>query len=128
MTREDAVNQSTGGGAVEAARRVRLAYLVSHPIQYQSPLLRRIAAEPEIDLTVFFGSDFSVKGYRDKDFGVDVKWDVPLTEGFTHEFLPALRDNGSEGVFSPISYGIMRRLRGFGAGVSSLRSMGGHTA
>ena len=43
-----------------ARRRVRLAYLVSHPIQYQSPLLRRIAEDPEIDLTVFFGSDFSV--------------------------------------------------------------------
>jgi hypothetical protein len=44
---------------------VRLAYLVSHPIQYQAPLLRRIAQEPDIDLTVFFGSDFSVRGYRD---------------------------------------------------------------
>jgi len=44
------------------ARRVRLAYLVSHPIQYQAPLLRRLAQEPDIDLTVFFGSDFSVGG------------------------------------------------------------------
>src|ERR1700677_2703250 len=93
--------------------KVRLAYLVSHPIQYQSPLLRRIAQEPEIDLTVFFGSDFSIQGYRDKDFGVDVKWDVPLTDGFRHEFLPALRDDGTEGVFSPISRGILGRLRSF---------------
>ena len=38
--------------------KVRLAYLVSHPIQYQAPLLRRIAQEPDIELTVFFGSDF----------------------------------------------------------------------
>lgn len=96
-----------------ALRRVRLAYLVSHPIQYQSPLLRRIAQDPNIDLTVFFGSDFSVKGYLDKDFGVEVKWDVPLLDGFRHEFLPALRDAGSEGIFSPISHGILRRLRGF---------------
>jgi glycosyltransferase involved in cell wall biosynthesis len=76
-------------------------------------LLRRIAREPGIDLTVFFGSDFSIRGYRDRDFGVDVKWDVPLTDGFEHEFLPALRDNGTEGIFSPISYGIGRRLRDF---------------
>jgi glycosyltransferase involved in cell wall biosynthesis len=96
-------------------RRVRLAYLVSHPIQYQSPLLRRIALEPEIDLTVFFGSDFSVRGYHDRDFGVEVKWDVPLTEGFRHEFLPNLRDTGSEGVFSPLNYGLLSRLRGFDA-------------
>jgi len=96
-----------------AARRVRLAYLVSHPIQYQSPLLRRIAQEPDIDLTVFFGSDFSVKGYVDKDFGVEVKWDIPLLDGFRHEFLPALRDDATEGIFSPISHGIFSRLRGF---------------
>jgi glycosyltransferase involved in cell wall biosynthesis len=94
-------------------RTIRLAYLVSHPIQYQSPLLRRIAHEPGIDLTVFFGSDFSIRGYHDKDFGVDVKWDIPLTDGFRHEFLPALRDTGDEGIFTPISRGILGRLRGF---------------
>lgn len=95
-----------------APRRVRVAYLVSHPIQYQSPLLRRIAREPGIELTVFYGSDFSVTGYHDKDFGVEVKWDIPLLEGYRHDFLPALRDNGSEGVFSPVSYGIAGRLAG----------------
>ena len=103
----------TPSQAKRAVRRVRLAYLVSHPIQYQSPLLRRIAQDPEIDLTVFFGSDFSVQGYRDRDFGVDVKWDVPLLEGFQYEFLPNLREKGTEGIFSPISYGILRRLRDF---------------
>ncbi len=94
-------------------RRVRVAYLVSHPIQYQAPLLRRIAQEPEIDLTVFFGSDFSVRGYKDEGFGVEVKWDVPLLDGYKHEFLPMLRDNATEGTFSPISYGISARLAGF---------------
>lgn len=95
-------------------RAIRLAYLVSHPIQYQAPLLRRIAAARGIDLTVFFGSDFSVKGYRDHGFGVDVKWDVPLLEGYKHEFLPTLRDNGTASVFSPITFGLMRRLAGDG--------------
>jgi glycosyltransferase involved in cell wall biosynthesis len=84
---------------------------VSHPIQYQAPLLRRIAQESDIDLTVLFGSDFSVRGYRDEGFGVDLKWDVPLLEGYRYEFLPALRDNGTEGLFSPISKGIASRLR-----------------
>ena len=62
-------------------KRVRLAYLVSHPIQYQAPLLRRIAQEPDIDLTVLFGSDFSIRSYQDEGFGVDVKWDVPPAGG-----------------------------------------------
>jgi glycosyltransferase involved in cell wall biosynthesis len=94
--------------------KVRLAYLVSHPIQYQAPLLRRIAQEPDIDLTVFFGSDFSVRDYKDEGFGVGVKWDVPLLDGYRHEFLPSLRDNATVGVASPLNYGILRRLRGRG--------------
>src|SRR5580658_7219015 len=92
--------------------KIRLAYLVSHPIQYQAPLLRRIAQEPDIDLTVLFGSDFSVRGYRDEGFGVGVKWDVPLLEGYHSEFLPVLRDKATVSVTSPINRGIASRLKG----------------
>lgn len=91
---------------------VRLAYVVSHPIQYQAPLLRRIAREPDIDLTVLFGSDFSVRGYQDRGFGVEVQWDVSLLDGYRSEFLPRLRDTGTVSPLSPISRGIVRRLRG----------------
>jgi glycosyltransferase involved in cell wall biosynthesis len=101
------------GLQTRAGRRVRLAYLVSHPIQYQAPLLRRIVHEPDIDLTVLFGSDFSVHGYRDAGFGgVGVKWDVPLLEGYKHIFLPRLRDGNDVGFAMPINRGIAARLRG----------------
>ena len=90
---------------------VRIAYLVSHPIQYQAPMLRRIAQEPGIELTVLFGSDYSVRGYRDKGFQAEVKWDVPLLEGYRYEFLPALRDIGFHAITSPISRGMFKRLR-----------------
>jgi glycosyltransferase involved in cell wall biosynthesis len=66
---------------------MRLAYFVSHPIQYQAPLLRLIAQDPDIELKVFFYSDFSLKGYQDPGFGTSVKWDVPLIDGYDHEFL-----------------------------------------
>ncbi len=95
-----------------ANRRIRLAYLVSHPIQYQAPLLRRIAQEPDIDLTVLFGSDFSVRGYTDAGFGVGVKWDIPLLDGYKYELLPCLRDTGNASFASPINRGIVSRLRG----------------
>jgi glycosyltransferase involved in cell wall biosynthesis len=95
-----------------AQRPVRLAYLVSHPIQYQAPLLRRIAQEKDIELTVLFGSDFSVRDYKDEGFGVGVKWDVPLLEGYQHEFLPNIRDTSGVSVTSPVSHGIISRLRG----------------
>lgn len=94
-------------------KKVKLAYLVSHPIQYQAPLLRRIAQEPDIELTVFFGSDFSVRGYKDQGFGgVSVKWDVPLLEGYRHEFLPVIRDNATASPTRPLNAGIFRRLKG----------------
>jgi glycosyltransferase involved in cell wall biosynthesis len=86
---------------------LRLAYLVSHPIQYQAPLLRLLAQQPDIDLTVLFASDFSVRGYLDPGFGVEVAWDVPLLDGYTSEFLPALYKNGT----ATISRGIYRRLQ-----------------
>lgn len=95
------------------AGRVRLAYLVSHPIQYQAPLLRRIAQEPDIDLTVLFGSDFSVRGYKDVGFGgVGVKWDIPLLDGYKHLFLPRLRDGNDVSFAMPLNRGIYSALRG----------------
>jgi glycosyltransferase involved in cell wall biosynthesis len=91
--------------------KVRLAYLVSHPIQYQAPLLRRIAQEADIELTVFYGSDFSLRDYQDEGFGVQVKWDVPLLDGYTSQFLPVLRDDGTQTVTTPLNYGIFSALR-----------------
>ena len=94
-------------------RTVRLAYLVSHPIQYQAPLLARIAREPGIDLTVFFTSDHSLRPFLDPGFGVEVSWDIPLLEGYRSHFLPRhfgvapLKDVST---FSPISRGIRRAL------------------
>ncbi len=93
---------------------MKLAYLVSHPIQYQAPLLRRIAQEPDIDLTVFFGSSFSVLEYADKGFGVGVKWGVSLLHGYRYEFLPTLRDGQKTGMTWPLNYGILSCLRGSG--------------
>ncbi|HWB33418.1 MAG TPA: glycosyltransferase family 4 protein [Acidobacteriaceae bacterium] len=74
-------------------------------------MLRRIAQEQDIDLTVFFGSDFSVRGYKDEGFGVGVKWDVPLLDGYKHVFLPRLRDGNRVGFAMPLNRGILGALR-----------------
>jgi glycosyltransferase involved in cell wall biosynthesis len=94
-----------------ASKRARLAYFVSHPIQYQAPLLRRIARESDIDLQVFYFSDVSVRGYGDKGFGgVQVKWDIPLLDGYKYEFLPGFRHRDSFSFASPMNYGMFSRL------------------
>lgn len=108
------MNLPTSQNAGDSKRKVRLAYLVSHPIQYQAPLLRRIAQEPDIELTVFFGSDFSLRQYQDQGFGVEVKWDVPLLDGYQHRFLPVIRDDGTQTFATPLNRGIFRALRGGG--------------
>lgn len=92
--------------------KIKLAYMVSHPIQYQAPLLRRLSREPDIDLTVFFCSDHGAREYADQGFGgVRVKWDVPLLEGYKYEVLPALRSSSEPSFASPINRGIYRALK-----------------
>ncbi len=61
---------------------IRLLYVVSHPIQYQAPLLRLIAAQPDIRLRVLFLR--KPDGTLDPGFGRAVSWDVPLLEGYDH--------------------------------------------
>ena len=90
---------------------LRAAYLLSHPIQYQSPLLRRLAAEPELDLTVFYTADFSLRSYHDEGFGVPVAWDIPLLGGYKHVFLPHWSDASTIGFARPLSRAIFRHLR-----------------
>ncbi len=90
---------------------LRVAYLVTHPIQYMAPLLRRIAAEPGIDLMVFFCSDFSLQKFYDPEFKKEIAWDVPLVADYRYEFLPAVGGNQQITFWRPFNYGFSRRLR-----------------
>lgn len=92
-------------------KRWRLAYLASHPIQYQAPLLRLLARHPQISLQVFFCSDLSVQGYTDKEFERYVQWDTPLLQGYEHEFLPAWGRRDRPSFFRPYVRGIKNALR-----------------
>ena len=91
---------------------VRLAALVSHPIQYQAPLFRALAKMPEIELEVLFCSQDGVENHYDSGFGVRVRWDVPLLEGYRYQFVPNVspRPNGTSpfGSINPQLYGRIR--------------------
>jgi glycosyltransferase involved in cell wall biosynthesis len=89
---------------------VRLAYLVSHPIQYQAPLLRRIAEEPDIEMTVLFCSDVSLSAFRNEGFGRVLKWDVPLLDGYRHRFLPVWGGRDPVTGWRPFTHGLGRIL------------------
>lgn len=53
----------------------------THPIQYHAPIWRGLNELDGFDVRVIYGTDMSVRGYRDPEFCVDVKWDQPLLEG-----------------------------------------------
>jgi glycosyltransferase involved in cell wall biosynthesis len=65
---------------------VRLAHLVSHPIQYFAPLYRELASRDEIDLTVYFYSRKTVGEFYDNGFGRQITWDTPLLTGYRAVF------------------------------------------
>jgi glycosyltransferase involved in cell wall biosynthesis len=64
----------------------RLAILATHPVQYQCPLWAAVAGSGGVDVKVFFGSDFSIRGYEDAGFASAVAWSPLLIEGFDHAF------------------------------------------
>jgi len=88
-------------------RRWKLAVLNSHPIQYFAPLYRRLAREPEVDLTVLYCDR---GGAFDPSFGKKVVWDVPLLEGYRYRFLANFRRGGPGGVLSLINPGIVTTI------------------
>lgn len=65
----------------------RLLYLVSHPIQYQAPLLRLIATQPDLSLRVGFEFDPSLGQAYDPGFRRQVIWDVPLRDGYDNALM-----------------------------------------
>jgi glycosyltransferase involved in cell wall biosynthesis len=92
----------------EGRARFRLAAVTSHPVQYQAPLFRRLAAHPEIELTVFYGERWGLDTCFDPDFGVDLRWDVPLTAGYAARFLP--NRGWGDGFFRVLNPGVVGAL------------------
>ncbi len=89
----------------------QVVFLNSHPIQYFSPLYKQMA-ESGIQLTVCYCSDESIKGKYDKGFGKEVKWNIPLIEGYHSVFLKNISWKPSihKGFFGLINPGVIRFL------------------
>ena len=62
----------------------RLAVLITHPVQYFKPVLTGLAADPALELRVFFGCNHGSSPSVDPDFGVAFAWDSAPTEGYPH--------------------------------------------
>ena len=65
----------------------RLAVMASHPVQYFTPLYKRLAVLPGLELDVFFYRDYGVRARFDRQFGRSVRWDTDQLSGYRHRFL-----------------------------------------
>ncbi len=97
--------------ASRVGRSFKLAILLSHPIQYFSPLFGRLARHTEIDLTVLYCSLQGAQTMKDPEFGVSFAWDIPLLDGYRYEVLKNFSSGRMKGFFGCINPGVIRELR-----------------
>jgi glycosyltransferase involved in cell wall biosynthesis len=78
----------------------RIAFIISHPIQYYAPLHRRLARRDDVAVKVFFTWHGGERAQLDQGFQKPVAWDIPLTDGYEFEVVPNVaRDPGSHRFF-----------------------------
>jgi glycosyltransferase involved in cell wall biosynthesis len=87
-----------------------LAVVETHPIQYHAPVYRALEARHGVTVTAIYGSDFSVRGYRDAEFGARFAWDTDLLAGYSATFL-STADAGAIDVAHVSPVGLRRALQ-----------------
>ncbi len=64
----------------------KLIFINTHPIQYFAPLYKEITDEGSLELEVWYLSKHGLNAEIDEGFGVAVKWDMPILEGYKYRF------------------------------------------
>lgn len=103
-----------GSATVGASARPlpRLAIVASHPVQYISPWLVQLAARGDLELRVFYLWDLGVSSAPDPGFGQPLRWDIPMLEGYDHQFVAnRAPDPGNHHFFGYINPGIVGAVR-----------------
>jgi glycosyltransferase involved in cell wall biosynthesis len=91
----------------------RLVVIETHPVQYRAPVYRALQQRFGIPVTAIYGSDCSVTGYRDAEFGRTFAWDTDLLSGYQPVFMSRVtgKETVSAGCIS--TRGLRRALRAF---------------
>ncbi len=82
-------------------RKLRLAVISTHPIQYYAPLFKALAKSATVHPRAFYTwSQTADTAIMDPGFGRALTWDIPLLEGYEYQFVPNLaRRPGTEHFF-----------------------------
>jgi glycosyltransferase involved in cell wall biosynthesis len=90
---------------------LRLAFVVSHPIQYYAPLYRRLAQRDDLSMRVFFTWHSGEAAVEDRGFGLPVVWDIPLTQGYEFELVRNIAsDSGTHHFWGLNNPSLVKRL------------------
>ena len=84
-----------------------ITYIITHPIQYQVPLIRYLSKR--IKIKVAYRSNISIKKYHDKDFNKKVIIDKNLLVGYDYHFLKYLGPNKVGNIF-PITTEFIKNI------------------
>ncbi|MGD1089234.1 MAG: glycosyltransferase family 4 protein [Verrucomicrobiota bacterium] len=96
---------------------LRIAIIVSHPIQHFVHFYRALARQDGIVLRVFYASSIGAKSYFDKDMGVPIQWKTDLLSGYDHVFLPEADSITSSGFWKVNNPSVTAALDEFKPGV-----------
>ncbi|WP_316811399.1 glycosyltransferase family 4 protein [Pedobacter heparinus] len=66
---------------------MRLVIITTHPIQYYAPVFKLLQERGQINIKVFYTWGDGAIYKHDPGFGKKIIWDIPLLEGYDHEFL-----------------------------------------
>ena len=66
---------------------MKIIILVTHPIQYHSPLFSFLASQRNINLIIIYTSKEAESFQVDRDFGIETKWNIDLYEGYQYAFI-----------------------------------------
>lgn len=80
----------------------KLAIITTHPIQYNAPFFKLLCEYNEVDVKVFYTWEQSKKKVFDQKFGKEIKWDIPLLEGYDYSFVKNTSKNPSSGTFKGV--------------------------
>lgn len=90
-------------------RTLKIAVVLSHPVQYHEPLFRGLSQHPLVNVTVLYCDLWGATRMRDPDFG-SMAWDVPLLTGYRCKRLTNFWPWEPGGFFGCINPGILVEL------------------
>jgi glycosyltransferase involved in cell wall biosynthesis len=109
-------------------QRLRLAIIISHPIQYIAPLHSRLARREELEVKVFFTWHTGRSPVFDHGFRTAFAWDIPLTDGYQFEGVANVaRDPGTHHFFGLRNPALVERVLAWEPDVVMVHGWGWHS-